>query len=290
MPDADSTLALAEHYLAVGRPADALRVLDDAGGDAPSNPEYWLVRARASFGLRRWQEAAGAARRGLAVDPEDVALLNMLALSQLNGGLADIAEVTLGRALELEPESPVLHADLGLTLACLKRFPEARAEVERALRLAPWSAHAQQVRAKVAVLADDPDADRVVDALLADDPEDDVAHALKGTIASRKKDFAAAARAFDEAARLDPQDPANVGTARQARLVMHPLLAPLRPIWRYGWWTARVAVVAVWLALLAAGLHGVAEVVILLWLALIAYSYVAPRIVRRRARKRYGGF
>ena len=286
----DQQLALAAHYLGVGRPGEALRTLDDAPSEALAEPAYWLIRARGCFGLDRWDKDVETARRGLRLDPEDTDLLNILALCQLEGGHVADADKTLFRALAIEPENPVLLANRALVLARMREFPEARELIEQAVGLAPWSAHAATVRVQVAMLAGDPGAKRLVDELLAQDPENEVAHALQGNLASRNKQFVAASRAFDEAARLDPANESLAGTARRARIAAHPLLAPLRLIWRVGWLPARVVMIALFLGLTAAGFHTLASLVIVVWLALLVFSWTAPRYLRWRMKRRYGGF
>jgi tetratricopeptide (TPR) repeat protein len=286
----DQQLALAEHYLGVGRPADALRTLDDALGDGIGQPEYWLIRSRANFELDRWHDGAQAAVNGLELDPHDVDLLNILALCQLEAGHPKIAEGTLVKALEVDPENHVLLANRALVLARAEHFDEARETVDEAVSLAPWSTHALRVRAQVAVLAGDRGAEKLIDELLERDPEDEVGHILQGNMASRKKRFVAASRAFDEAARLDPTNESLVGTARRARAAAHPLLAPLRPIWRVGWFRARLVFIPLVFVINALGYGTIAEVLLGLWLALIVLSWTAPRYVRWRMRRRYGGF
>ena len=290
MTTVDRQLALALHYLEVGRPGEALRVLDDMPSEMVAQPEYWLIRSSAHFGLGEWEEGSNAAQRGLALDPEDTDLLNIVALCQLENDQEGSADKTLFRALAIEPENPVLLANRALVLARMREFPEAHALIDKAVGLAPWSAHVATVRVQVAMLAGDPGVQRLVDELLAQDPENEVAHALQGNLAARNNKYVAASRAFDEAARLAPTDAGIVGTARQARVAAHPLLAPLRVIWRVGWFPARVVLLGVFLGLNAAGFHTLATAVIVAWLGLLVFSWTAPRYLRWRMKRRYGGF
>ena len=245
MTTVDRQLALALHYLEVGRPGEALRVLDDMPSEMVAQPEYWLIRSGAHFGLGEWEEGSNAAQRGLALDPEDTDLLNIVALCQLENDQEGSADKTLFRALAIEPENPVLLANRALVLARMREFPEAHALIDKAVGLAPWSAHVATVRVQVAMLAGDPGVQRLVDELLAQDPENQVAHAL---------------------------------------------LAPLRVIWRVGWFPARVVLLGVFLGLNAAGFHTLATAVIVAWLGLLVFSWTAPRYLRWRMKRRYGGF
>ena len=255
-----------------------------------AEPEYWLIRSGAHYGLGEWEQGATAAQRGLALDPEDTGLLNIVALCQLENGQDGPADRTLFRALAIEPENPVLLANRALVLARMREFPEARALVDKAAGLAPWSTHVATVRVQVAMLAGDPGAQRLVDELLAQDPENEIAHALQGNLAVKNSRFIEASRAFDEVARLAPTDADLVGTAREARVAAHPLLAPLRAILRVGWFPAKVVLLVVFVGLNAAGYHTLASVAIVAWFGLIAFSLIAPRYLRRRMKRRYGGF
>jgi tetratricopeptide (TPR) repeat protein len=283
-------LGLARHYLEVGRPGDALAALERAGGSDPEQPEYSLLRGRALYALERWREGAEAARIGLRRAPHHVGLLNLLALCELEDGKAAEAATTLARGLEIEPQNEVLLANRALVLARLGEFSEARRAVADATRIAPTSAHVLRMRALVAVRAGDREARQFVEELLAHEPEDELAHLLQGSLAAGRKSYAAALRAFDEAARLDPANTDLAGVARQARVAAHPLLAPVRPVWRLGRWRSYFLFLALSFGLAAAGLKSLRVVVVGIWLLIVLLSWTGPRLVRWRARRKYGDF
>jgi hypothetical protein len=147
-----------------------------------------------------------------------------------------------------------------------------------------------RVRAQIAVLADDEDAGRYVDELLAVAPEDRVAHALRGNLAVRDKRFGHAASAFGEAARLDPRDAEVARAARGARVAAHPVLAPVRPVWRFGRWRSYFLYLTIITALAAAKLQTLRIAVIVVWLAIVLLSWFGPRILHWREKRKYGGF
>jgi len=290
METTDASLALADHYLELDRFGDALRALDDARGDALHDPRYWWLRARAELGVGQPWKCIKAAQSGLALDPDDTDLLTVLAFGWLRMGEPDQAEKQLVRTVELEPWSPQRRANLALVLAEMKRFPEAMDMVTSALELDPSSSVALGIRAQIAVMSGHGNADRFVDEALAEDPGDDLAHALRGHLALRDKRFSDAAQAFDAAAHIDPADAAHAANARETRLLMHPLLAPVRPIWRFGRQQSYIVFLALFIGFRAAGLDWIAGICGVIWLVLVVLSRLGPRYLRWREGRKYGGF
>src|SRR4029079_16673510 len=103
-----------------------------------------------------------------------------------------------------------------------------------------------RIRMLVDVLAEDRErALRSVDAVLAVDPESSLALAVRGALVGEDKNFHEAARYLEAAARLDPSDPEIAEAARESRVMTHPLLAPVRPVWRFGRWHSGLAAAGV---------------------------------------------
>jgi tetratricopeptide (TPR) repeat protein len=290
MPQRRAALALARHYLSVDRPADALATLERAPEEEIHDAPFWLVLADALRQLDRADEGVDAARQGLELDPHDVALLDMLALCELARGNLDEAQAALEAALELSPTQPVVLGHLALARARAKDAVGARDAVAEAMRIAPESLAVLRVRAQVAWLTDDAAAERYVDELLAREPEDRIGHALRGNLAVRRKDYVPAARAFEQAARLAPSDADVARAARNSRIAAHPVLAPVRGVWRFGRWRAYAVVMVLSGALAAAGLAALRMVVLGCWVGIALLSWTAPRFLRWRDRRRYGGF
>jgi len=76
-------------------------------------------------------------RIGLRSSPRDAALLTLVALSERALGQWDSAVGHLQEARSIDPRSPTVVYDLGITLFVLRRFPEAREAAERAMELTP---------------------------------------------------------------------------------------------------------------------------------------------------------
>jgi Flp pilus assembly protein TadD len=285
-----NNLHLARHYLEMGRQQAALDVLSSATSDDLEDATYWEMRSQALAELGRNDESAQAAERGLARHPEDIGLLDSFAIAESQRGFHARAAKALAKALELDPQNPLLLAHRGFILAQTKEVDEARAAIAEAMKLAPEWKPVLQTRAQVAVLTKDKQAGQYIEELLRADPNDRVAHALRGALASEKKRYVSASRAFDEAARLDPGDAELVEVAREARVAAHPILAPARAMWRIGRWRAYFMFLIVTGILAATGFESAREVIIYGWLVIVFLSWFGPGLVRRHQKRKYGGF
>jgi tetratricopeptide (TPR) repeat protein len=230
---AGSPLALARRYLETGDARRALSALEQAPG-AVDDPDFWAVRAEALYELGRFAEAAEAAGQGLGHDPEDLGLLDLLAIAELERGREKEAAAAIDAALELYPDSAELHAHRALILARRKRksfrvqsFKKARAALDEALRLDPQSEDVLRARAQVAALSGDPLAPAYAAELLALEPDDEQAHALTGTALANRGNVLPALGHFEEAARLNPSDPKLAWAGRYARELRRPFFAPV---------------------------------------------------------------
>lgn len=284
-------LALARHYLEIGNDVAALDALGTVGGAELEAPEYWYIRTTALRGLDRLHLAADAARTGLELDPDNIALLDSLALAELGrDGLAE-AERALARALESAPQLPGLHAHMALTLAKAGRTGEAWAHVDRALELAPDDVQALRACAQVAyAVHEDPEAVRAyVAEVLRVAPNDQIAHAILGWLSAREKDYRRSSAELAEAMRIDPGNQKLAAGARQVRVLAHPLLAPVRPMWKFGRRRTQLAFVAAVVGLDVAHHTTLGTSIAVVWVMIVVLSRVALPILRRREERRYGG-
>lgn len=113
----------------------------DAGGNAEQ-------RSRALLGLRRYEEAADAARAGLAADPNDPQLVRLLAASLCEAGDLTEALAAARQAVALQPDSPWAHQILGWTIYKWGRHADAAAQLGHSLALDPDEAETHVMRAE----------------------------------------------------------------------------------------------------------------------------------------------
>lgn len=284
MTDDGRRLALAEHYLEVGRPGEALRVVRELG-DAPGE-RGWRVAAESLRELGRYEEAADTARRGLEEEPYSVALLDSLCLSEQELGNLAAAERAVRSALELWPQDAGLLCHYGHLLARAGQLEPARRVAADAEREAPDAAETRRLRMAIAYV----DRGRAAAAkegrdLLALEPEDVGAHRSLAVHAAARGDLTAAARHMEEVVRGDPADEEAAQVARDFRIESHPLMKPLWPFRRFGPWKFLIAVWVV-VAAIAAVAPTVAGLVLLAYVFLAAYSWLVPPLVRASLRRR----
>jgi tetratricopeptide (TPR) repeat protein len=208
MAAVEDRLELARHYLEIGNARRALAELEQGGSAAVEDDEFWLIRAEALCELKRWSEAAEAARRALVDFPQSVTLLDILAICQLELDDPAGADKTILAALEVWPDHPALLAHRALILAHLKRFEDAEQVIGEALRAGPESPDVLLARAQVASLrGHHRDATEYAEELLALEPDDELSHLIRGSADVNSARFKHAVRHLEEAARINPENP-----------------------------------------------------------------------------------
>jgi Flp pilus assembly protein TadD len=99
--------------------------------------------------LRRYDEAAQAARSGLVAEPDDPTLTLLLAAALCNNGDRRQALPVATRAVALLPENPVAHRILGWVHFLNGRDPKAADQLTRALSLDPHDPATHAMRAEM---------------------------------------------------------------------------------------------------------------------------------------------
>ena len=106
-------------------------------------------RVSALLGLRRYDEAAQAARSGLATAPGDPTLTLLLAVALCNNGDRREALPVATHAVALLPESPVAHRTLGWVLFLNGRDRKGAHHLAHALSLDPHDPATHALRAEM---------------------------------------------------------------------------------------------------------------------------------------------
>ena len=277
-------LALARHYAAIGQPRRVLEALERA--EPVDEPEFWALRGEALYQVDRYEEGADAARRGLELEPENIVLLDVLALNLIELDELAGAEQALLSALGNWPDDPTLICHYALACASGGQFDKAGRLVDRAARLEPESIDVLRVRAQVAQLSGDRKALRYIDELLAHDPDDRVGHALRGNVFVERSDIHRAVRHFEHATRLDLTDHETAYVTRYNRTLTHWSQWPLYPLQRFGPFKVWGAYIVFFLAASAAGVVEYVWPVIVLYLLLVVYSWTIGPLSRWWLRRR----
>jgi Flp pilus assembly protein TadD len=279
----ERNLALATHWLAVGRPEKCLEITAQAPPDATKLPRLYAVRAAALLELDRSVEASRVAEEGLSIDAEDPWLLELLAIASMQLGRLAAAERALLDALRLQPRDGMILARYALVTARAGQLEKARALITRARESLPEAPYIGQVASLIAYLeGDDRAALQLGSETLARDPEDAGIHALMGGYLLERGNVGRATTHHLIAASRSPGDDDAVVLGRQAKYLKHPLMRPM-------WLLERVGPGKVWLGFIglivvlnATGLKNVVPFVVIPYLAFAVYSWVVPPLMRKR--------
>jgi tetratricopeptide (TPR) repeat protein len=122
-------------YLDAQQPEQGLECLRRAEKERADEPQLWLHIANALLALRRYDEAAAACDRSLALRPGDVDALNNLG-NALSGGLRyDEAIACFRQALAIRPDAVPALYNLARALAAVDRLEEAAGNFRAVLPL-----------------------------------------------------------------------------------------------------------------------------------------------------------
>jgi len=111
---------------------------------APSDPEYTYRLGKAYLRLAQWSYS-----RIHAIDPRSARLNEALGREYLEQGQADLAILEYQQAAERAPALPGIHLALATIHAAARRWDDAAREVQLELTVAPGSAAALELKARV---------------------------------------------------------------------------------------------------------------------------------------------
>jgi tetratricopeptide (TPR) repeat protein len=134
--DPTITLALATTLADARREPQAMAVLADAEKAFGDQVAYWFQRGAILERFSRRQDAKGAFRKALAIDPAHAPTLNYLGYMLVeDGGPMDEAVQLIEQALEVEPDNGSYLDSLGWAYYKQGKLPEARRYLQRAADL-----------------------------------------------------------------------------------------------------------------------------------------------------------
>jgi tetratricopeptide (TPR) repeat protein len=281
-----SGLARAQVLLAANRPEQALEELGRLSADEANSPLAFRIRAAALLNLRRWRQAADAARDGLAGG------LDSELLADLGGALSELGECeeaaqALWQGLSMDPQHVRLLCFYANNCVRTEQLSEAVDFARRAAAIAPHDSLVYAVRIRVALAEGKKrQAQRISEEYLGAYPEEARAHLMHGAVASRRGRLEDAHLALGRAVARNPTDQAAASAAMQTRMFTHPLLLPVRPLFRLGWLGSYLLIVVI-VALLC-GLAGPVWAVVAgaTWVALNLYGRAVVAYLRRRDERR----
>ena len=164
----------------------------------PGNGEAWSGLARAYQGIEgRRGDAATAFLKAIAVQPGYFGPVARFGDFQRLLGNNQEAEKYFRRAVDLAPDLPVLHSNLGVLYVDMARYEDARTELTRALELEPdMRAALNNLGAIYQYQGRDPDAIRIFERARSKGPESQILALNLGDSYRRTGNRAAAAEAY----------------------------------------------------------------------------------------------
>ena len=137
-------LQLAKAYEASDNWMAAVEELQRLVNLEPQNPEYSYLLGRA------WTKVSAWSYQRLAhLNPDSARLHQALGQEYAMQGKYDLAIAAYQQAARSDPKLPEIHLALALLLLEVKRYDEAREEIDLELKLVPESKSALETRAKI---------------------------------------------------------------------------------------------------------------------------------------------
>ena len=197
----DARLALGQALGQLGRVEESLSQLEAASTTDPGRFEAPYLAAAVLDGAGRLSEAVDKAARAVELAPRDAGMRRFLGRLLLRIEHWPEAQAELERALQLGyREDPAIFADLGAALLGQERLPAARAAYERHLELAPDDAETLLQLGYLDWRANEYEAsEEFLERAIALDPSLRRAHHFLGLTALRRQEFDRAEEAFRRA-------------------------------------------------------------------------------------------
>jgi tetratricopeptide (TPR) repeat protein len=263
----DPTMAVAARasaLLSLGRPQEAEQMVRDALQAEPDDAALLTVLARALLDQDRYSEAGEAATRIVAADPENVAGLSCLAAAAAGQRRNAKALAVVARAVQLAPNTADLHRQHAEILLANNRRAQSLTAARRARSLAPHSASIAAVLGRILLANGQVEQARAeIDRALSLDPEDARAHRAAGLFELQRGGTAESIKRYRESLRLNPADKA-------ARRGLATALKSRNPVFRW------LMLFELWLASLPSGGRWVVRLGPLLIIRLLAAQHGSP--------------
>jgi len=276
-----SLLATAERYCDIGQPERALQALAALAPEVATSARAMWLRGYAHYELEHYEQAAEIAHEGLRDEPDDVALLYLLSISELQCDDLAAAETAILGALAIDPNDATMLAQYADVLMRAGQLDKAQRILEHASQSDPDSTVVLHMRVALAHLRhDDRQARALSEELLSRDPESASTQGLVGSLELLRGDARSASRRFAEVVRSDPADESAATSARLTRRLSNPLWWPLQFFQRFGAGVTWVGAVATIFTLRALGLQTLALIATGIWVFMCVMSWIGAWVFR----------
>jgi Flp pilus assembly protein TadD len=216
--DPDYYYILGEALLRAGRAREALGACHEAVDRDPLNPDYRFALGCVLWRLGQAHLAEGAFRESVQRRPEDAASLNALGAALIRLDRAPEAVAVLGRALKIDPRLAEAHSNLGIARWCTGDHAAALRSLQRAVHVGPDEPELQRNLARAqAAMGLTPEAVSLLRSMIRRWRQRADLHLDLAEVLHDMGRHGEAARALDEAQRLDPAAIAGRARSREIR-------------------------------------------------------------------------
>ena len=198
-------VGLADLYLATGRIPDARPLIEQAIALAPQEAGPHYVKGRYLLQQRLWLQAEQELEQATRIDLFDPDAHFYLGLALEKLGEKETAVAALQKVLNLKPDYPGVHKQLGYLFFAQEAYDRSAQELEQAIDESPKDvALIEQLALVYYYLHFNDSAERSAQRALALDPRSSGGYNILGSVAFAKRDIESARAYFEKAIAIDP--------------------------------------------------------------------------------------
>jgi Tfp pilus assembly protein PilF len=184
----------------------AEKLIAEVLAKSPRDNDALILRGNLALAQKDPRTAIADLRSVLRDQPNAVGVMRALARAHLANGEPALAEETMRRATEANPQDPQVRLDLAQLLAELGKPEQAKPVIEDLVKQQPTNQAALETEFKIALATKDiATAKAAADALVATQPKAALGYFFQGTVAEAEKRPEDALRAYSTAIDLEPE-------------------------------------------------------------------------------------
>jgi len=184
----------------------AEKLIAEVLAKSPRDDDALILRGNLSLAQKDPRTAIADLRSVLRDQPNAVGVMRTLARAHLANGEPALAEETMRRAVDVNPNDPLARLDLAQLLTQLGKADRAKPIIELLVKQEPANIQALDAEFRIAVAAKDfVLAKSAADALVASDPKHGLGYFYQGELAESDKHYDEALGLYDKSLALQPE-------------------------------------------------------------------------------------
>jgi predicted Zn-dependent protease len=181
------------------------KLLAEVLAKSPRDDDALIMRGNIALAQKDPRSAIADLRSALRDQPNAVGVLRSLARAHLANGEPALAEETMRRAVEANPQDSSARLDLAQLLTQLGKTEQAKPVIDELVKQQPTNLAALDTQFKIAIAAKDlPAAQGAADALIAAQPKSGLGYFYRGEVAEADKRLSDALGSYSKAFDVQP--------------------------------------------------------------------------------------